>query len=222
MSTEVLMEVDAILFDMDGTLMDSSAACARIWGRWAAHYGLNTDEVIHVSHGRRPEDTATIILGEDADIEAAVKLFTIEEAKEKEVKTILGAKELTNSLPHEKWAVVTSSTENIAKERFLHCGIPLPKSLITAEKVANGKPHPEGYLKAAQELNVDIKNCVVIEDAPGGVEAGHNAGAKVIVMATTFKPSQFPNEMIIYDLTALQFKLGENGKIKLKFTPVSQ
>ncbi|QLB13884.1 hypothetical protein A6A11_01800 [Bisgaardia hudsonensis] len=215
------LEVDAILFDMDGTLIDSSQACARIWGRWAEYYGLNKDEVIHQSHGRRPEDTALSVLGENADIKAAVKLFSIEEAKEKDVTTITGAKDLLINIPKDKWAIVTSSTESIARERLSYCGLPIPTSLITAEKVAKGKPDPEGYLKAAEELNVDIKNCIVIEDAPGGIEAGHRAGAKVIVLATTYQPSKFPNEIVIYDLSAIHLSVTENGKIKLSFVPIT-
>lgn len=217
----VIIEAEAILFDMDGTLIDSRMACARIWGRWADHYGLDKDYVIHESHGRRPEDTALSVLGDKADIQQAVDIFTIEEAKETDVKPILGAKELINKIPQGKWAIVTSSTENIARERLTYCGISHPKSLVTAERVSKGKPNPEGYLLAAKELNVDIKNCVVIEDAPGGIEAGHRAGANVIVLATTFEPSKFPNENVIYNLEAISFHLNEEtGKMVLEFNPI--
>ncbi|MCW9734107.1 HAD-IA family hydrolase [Avibacterium sp. 20-15] len=220
-SEKVSFPVQAILFDMDGTLIDSSKACARIWGRWAAHYGLNTEEVIHQSHGRRPEDTARSILGDNADIQAAVALFTQEEAKETDVTTIAGAKALLDKIPQGKWAIVTSSTENIAKERLQYCNLPLPKSLITAEKVSEGKPHPEGYLKAAEELGVDIQHCVVIEDAPGGIEAGHRAGAKVIVLTTTYPVSAFNDEFVIGNLEAIEFNLYENGEMSLSFIPIN-
>ncbi len=217
---KIIMEVDAVLFDMDGTLIDSSAACARIWGRWADHYGLERESVIHQSHGRRPEDTARGVLGDDADIAKAVELFTIEEAKETDVKTIPGAAEVLNSLPTNKWAIVTSSTENIARDRLQYCHLPLPNALITAEKVKNGKPHPEGYLMAAKLLNADIKNCVVIEDAPGGIEAGHNAGARVLALATTYSNEKFPNEIVLKDLKAIDVSV-KNGKIILSVTPIN-
>ncbi|MDG6897391.1 hypothetical protein A6A19_05190 [Actinobacillus delphinicola] len=218
---KIVMEVDAVLFDMDGTLIDSSAACARIWGRWADHYGLDKESVIHQSHGRRPEDTARSVLGNEADIAKAVELFTVEEAKETDVKTIPGARELLHSLPEDKWAIVTSSTENIARERLRYCHLPLPNALITAEKVKNGKPDPEGYLMAAKSLNADIKNCVVIEDAPGGLEAGHNAGAKVIALATTYSADKFPKEIVVKDLTAIHSSIN-NGKIILSFMPIDK
>lgn len=212
------MEFDAILFDMDGTLINSSHACARIWGRWAEHYGLDKEQVIHQSHGRRPEDTALSILGAEADIKSAVELFTKEEAKEKEVTTITGAKELLEQLPPNKWAIVTSSTENIAKERLAYCKLPYPASLVTAEKVTKGKPDPEGYLLAAKELGVDIKKCLVIEDAPGGIEAGHKAGAFVIVLATTYDRSKFPDEVVLNDLS--EIKLTQTGNnLRVEFSP---
>lgn len=218
---KVSLDVEAILFDMDGTLIDSSKACARIWGRWADHYGLDPESVIHQSHGRRPEDTARSILGEEADIEAAVALFTQEEAKETDVTTILGAEALLNKLPKDKWAIVTSSTENIAKERLKYCHLPLPMSLITAEKVSQGKPNPEGYLKAAAELGVNIKNCVVIEDAHGGIEAGHNAGAEVIVLATTYTASTFLHEKyVINNLAEIELTLLEKGLMRVTFEPL--
>lgn len=214
---DITLIADAILFDMDGTLIDSSAACARIWTRWAEHYRLEPESVIHQSHGRRPEDTALSILGDGANIDKAVELFTIEEAKENDVKTIPGAKSLLSKLPLNKWAIVTSSTENIAKQRLEYCDLPVPTALITAEKVQQGKPHPEGYLIAAQLLDADIKNCVVIEDAPGGIAAGHNAGAKVIVLATTYGADKFPNEMVVNNLEDIDCFL-EDGKIYLRFS----
>ncbi|WP_410678379.1 HAD family hydrolase [Avibacterium paragallinarum] len=218
---KVSFNVQAILFDMDGTLIDSSQACARIWGRWAEHYGLDKEAVIHQSHGRRPEDTARSILGENADIQAAVELFTQEEAKETEATTIAGAKALLEKIPQGKWAIVTSSTESIAKTRLQYCQLPLPQALITAEKVSQGKPNPEGYLKAAQDLGVDIQRCVVFEDAPGGIEAGHRAGAKVIVLSTTYPALAFPNELVIKDLEAVDVRLNEvSGELEILFSSV--
>ncbi|MDC9581441.1 HAD-IA family hydrolase [Xenorhabdus sp. PR6a] len=220
--SEKAIEVDAILFDMDGTLIDSSGACARIWTRWAQHYGLEPQSVIDQSHGRRPEDTARSILGDDADIKAAVDLFTAEEAKESHVTTILGAKELITTIPESKWAIVTSSTEDIAKTRLAYCGIPEPKALVTAEKVQAGKPDPEGYLQAAEKLGVDIRRCLVVEDAPGGIEAGHRSGAFVIAVATTYKPSKFPSEVIVSDLRdIIVTNVGKEGQMQLAVKPVN-
>ncbi|MDC9595059.1 HAD-IA family hydrolase [Xenorhabdus sp. IM139775] len=220
--SERAIEVDAILFDMDGTLIDSSGACARIWTRWAQHYGLEPQSVIDQSHGRRPEDTARSILGDDADIKAAVDLFTAEEAKESHVTTILGAKELITTIPEGKWAIVTSSTEGIAKTRLAYCGITEPKALVTAEKVRAGKPDPEGYLQAAEKLGVDIRRCLVVEDAPGGIEAGHRSGAFVIAVATTYNPSKFPSEVVVSDLRdIIVTNVGEEGKMQLTVKPVN-
>lgn len=216
------IRVDAILFDMDGTLIDSSGACARIWTRWAEHYGLEPQPVIDQSHGRRPEDTARSILGDDADIQAAVDRFTIEEAKETHVTTVPGALDLIQSIPVERWAIVTSSTEQIATTRLAYCGIPEPQALVTAEKVGAGKPDPEGYLQAADKLGVDISRCLVIEDAPGGIEAGHRSGARVIAVATTYKPSKFPNEVVVSDLRGIALtSLEPTGELRLRINPVA-
>ncbi|PHM45386.1 hydrolase [Xenorhabdus mauleonii] len=219
--SEKVIEVDAILFDMDGTLIDSSSACARIWSRWAQYYGLDSQSVIDQSHGRRPEDTARSILGDDADIQAAVDIFTVEEAKESHVTTISGAKELIFAIPEGKWAIVTSSTENIATTRLAYCGIPEPKALVTAEKVQAGKPDPEGYLQAAEKLGVDIHRCLVVEDAPGGIEAGHRSGAYVIALATTYPPSKFPDDVVVSDLRDIIVShVGQDGKMQLAIKPV--
>lgn len=219
--TTTVPNVDAVLFDMDGTLIDSSKTCAIIWGRWAERYGLDTEEVIHVSHGRRPEDTATIILGPDADIAAAVAVFEEEEAKEKHVVTIPGTAELLAKLPQDKWAIVTSSTKKMALERLDYCKLPHPKALVTAEVVSKGKPDPEGYLQAAKTLGADIKNCIVFEDAPGGVEAGHNSGAKVVVLGTTYTPEHWPNDEVILDLTSVDVQVDPTtGKLTVSYTPV--
>ncbi len=221
-SGESTIEVDAILFDMDRTLIDSSSACARIWSCRARHYGLEPQSVIDQSHGRRPEDTARSILGDDADIKAAVDLFTAQEATESHVTTIPGAKELILTIPEDRWAIVTSSTMNIATTRLAYCGLPEPRVLITAEKVRTGKPDPEGYLQAAAKLGVDIRRCLVIEDAPGGIEAGHRAGALVVAVATTYKPSVFPSEIVVPDLRSIKITgVRNDGEMQLTVTPVT-
>ena len=198
-SSEIIT-VDAVLFDLDGTLIDSSAAYERVWTRWAEHYNLAPDIVINESHGRRPEDTIRSVLGYRVDIQRAVGLFTAEEKKEHHFTAIPGAKHLMRALPKSKWAIVTSSTELIARIKLACCELPEPEILISAEKVNLGKPDPEGYKQAANQLKVDIIRCLVIEDAPSGIEAGHRSGADVLVVAATYNASNFVHEKVVNSL----------------------
>jgi mannitol-1-/sugar-/sorbitol-6-phosphatase len=180
-----MIEVGAVLFDCDGVLVDSAASVERAWRRWAAEHGLDADAVVAVAHGRRTEDTLRD-LGLSADIAAEVALLeSAEIADAAGVSAYPEAAALLPTLRPETWAVVTSGTRALATSRLAAAGLPLPAVLVTADDVVLGKPDPEGYLEAARRLGRPPADCLVLEDAPAGVQAALAAGMRVVALPTT-------------------------------------
>ena len=183
------LKCQAILFDLDGTLVDSTACVEQHWREWATKHNLNAEEILNISHGRPTIDTVGLV-APNLDAEAEAKALDESQATNLEgVVAVPGAIALLSSLPKNKWAIVTSGNRSIATNRLLHVGIPLPECLITTDDVEQYKPHPEGYLKAARYLGVAPEHCVVVEDAPVGIQAAQAAGMKAIAVATTYSSS---------------------------------
>jgi sugar-phosphatase len=180
-----VIDAAAILFDCDGVLVDSAASVERAWRGWAAARGLDADDVMAIAHGRRTEDTLRE-LGFSADLAVEVdRVEGAEIADTSDVTVFPGAAAALATLPPEAWAVVTSGTRGLATARLAAAGLPLPAVLVTADDVAAGKPDPEGYLEAARRLGVPPADCLVIEDAPAGVQAALAAGMRVVALQTT-------------------------------------
>jgi sugar-phosphatase len=180
----------ACLFDMDGVLVNSTPAVARVWRRWALDHGFNPDEVVRRAHGRPSLTTVREYLP-DADHEAENREVERREIEDLDgVIPLPGALELLASLPEDRWTIVTSCTRPLAEVRIRAAGLPLPKKLITSNDINQGKPHPEPYLKAASLLGFPIDACVVFEDVPAGIRSGRAAGAKVIAFKTTAQESE--------------------------------
>jgi|SRR5581483_6231668 len=175
----------ALLFDMDGVLIDSTPAVTRVWTRWAEEHGFDPKEVVRRAHGRPSISTVRDFMpGANAELEnREVERREIEDLEG--VVVLPGTKELLSSLPSDRWTVVTSSTRALAEVRLRAAGLPIPRLLITSTDITNGKPHPEPYLKAADALGFPAATCIVIEDVPAGVRSGKAAGAKVIAFTTT-------------------------------------
>ena len=183
----------ALLFDMDGVLIDSTPAVARVWHRWALEHGLDPDEVVRRAHGRPSVATIRELLP-NSDIEAEDREVERREIEDLDgVVPLPGVLELLNTLPSERWTIVTSCTRPLALVRLRTAGLPIPKRLITSNDIQNGKPHPEPYLKAASLLGYPAAECVVVEDAPAGIRAGKAAGARVIAFPTTMGRQDLQN-----------------------------
>jgi len=177
----------ALLFDMDGVLINSTPAVARVWGRWAVEHGFNPEEVVARAHGRPSLTTVREYLP-DSDHEAENREVERREIEDLEgVLPLPGALDLLLSLPGDRWTIVTSCTRALAEVRIRAAGLPLPRKLITANDITRGKPDPEPYLKGASVLGFPAANCIVVEDVPAGVRAGNAAGAKVIGLTTTVR-----------------------------------
>jgi sugar-phosphatase len=177
------IETRAVLFDMDGTLVDSTGAVMRIWATFATRFGLDVEEILRTSHGVRMIETIRRHAPEGTDADrVAADLGEIEMADREGIEPIPGAAEFVASLPRTRTALVTSATRELADLRMELTGIPMPTVVITAELIEHGKPRPDCYLLAAQQLGVAPEDAVVFEDAEAGVAAGIAAGMRVVVV----------------------------------------
>ncbi|HYW37059.1 MAG TPA: HAD family hydrolase [Terriglobales bacterium] len=175
----------ALLFDLDGVLIDSTPAVARVWQRWAVEHGFDPEKVVRIAHGR-PSRTTIRELLPNTDIDREDREVERREIEDLDGVVLLpGARQLLNILPPERWTVATSCTRPLAEVRLRAAGLPIPKTMITSSDVKIGKPDPEPYLKAAAKLGFAASDCIVVEDAPAGVRAGKAAGARVIAFLTT-------------------------------------
>ena len=179
----------ALLFDMDGVLVDSTPAVARVWTAWAAEHGFDPVRVVKQAHGR-PSLVSIQELLPDASPEAQLAedrwMQQAEIADVADVVALHGAAPLLSQLPPDRFAVVTSAVRELAEVRLRAAGIlPLVRHMVTASDIQHGKPDPEPYLKGAAALGLPPSNCIVIEDAPSGVRSGKAAGCRVLAIRTT-------------------------------------
>jgi mannitol-1-/sugar-/sorbitol-6-phosphatase len=184
-----IFRCSAILFDLDGVLVDSTGSVGRQWGIWARERGIDEEKVLAIAHGVRALEVIRTV-APHLDAEKEVRSLENREAADHDgVAVMPGAVDLVRSIPDGRWCVVTSGSRLLATARLQLAGIPVPKVMITADDVANGKPHPEPYLKGAQQLGVNPNDCLVIEDAPAGIRSAHANGMKVIALASTYPAS---------------------------------
>jgi sugar-phosphatase len=185
-SAMIELECDAVLFDLDGVLVDSSECVVRLWRRWAAEHDLDLDEIMRVVHGRPTIETISLVAPHLPAKEEAARFDAAEAIDTDGVTGIEGASQLVHFLPSDAWAVVTSGTRDTAMTRLTYTGLPVPSVLITADDIRRGKPDPEAYLLAAAKLGIAPGRCVVVEDAPVGISAAHSAGMRVVAVETTY------------------------------------
>jgi sugar-phosphatase len=182
---KVIITAGAMLFDLDGVLVDSTPAVTRVWEKWAIAHGFDPEKTVREAHGRPSIETIRELLP-DADHEAENRDVERQEIEDLEgVVPLPGAVELLTSLPLDRWAIVTSCTKDLAEVRIRAAGLPLPRTIVTSSDITNGKPHPEPYLKGAAALGFPPTGCIVVEDVPAGIRSGKAAGARVIAVRTT-------------------------------------
>jgi sugar-phosphatase len=180
----------AVLFDLDGVLVDSTPAVTRVWEQWAHEHGFDPGEVVHRAHGRPSIETLREYLP-DADYEKEnAEVERREIADLGGVVPLPGALNLLSTLPPGRWTIATSCTRPLAEVRIRAGGLPVPSKIITASEITKGKPDPEPYLKAAALLGVPASECVVFEDVPAGIRAGKAAGATVLALRTTVREEE--------------------------------
>jgi sugar-phosphatase len=205
-----LIACEAVLFDLDGTLVDSHACVEQAMRQWGTRHGLDVDELLRISHGRQNEEVVRIIA---PHLETAEELARLARAEEDctGVRPIRGARRLLNGLDPGRWAVVTSAWRHLAELRLRQAGLPVPPVLVTADDVRQGKPHPEGFLQAADRLGVEAAGCVVVEDAVAGIAAARAAEMSVIGITTTLTPRDIDCAWCVEDLACLTIRTRSGG-----------
>jgi sugar-phosphatase len=186
-------QCEAMLFDLDGVLVDSMKSVNVVWAAWSEENGIPPSKTLGIIHGRRTMEAIQLLAPHLDPKSEAEKLESAITHKKGGTVAIPGAAKLLHSLPPDRWCVVTSGLKEFAKVRLKGAGLPVPEILVSAEDVFNGKPHPEPYLKGAQLLNVNPVKCMVVEDALNGIEAGRAAGMVVIGVATTYSAFELKN-----------------------------
>ncbi|HEY3767832.1 MAG TPA: HAD-IA family hydrolase [Candidatus Angelobacter sp.] len=181
----MIFSTQAILFDMDGVLINSIPSVERVWRAWALAHHLDPFRVIAHAHGRRSIET---IRAAAPHLDAEKENIVVEQMEIDDKDGVTpqpGAPELLSLLPADRFTIVTSATRPLAVARLGYAGLPVPARIITADDVIHGKPSPEPYLKGAALLGFAPGDCLVFEDAPAGIAAARAAGCQVIALHTT-------------------------------------
>jgi len=213
-----LITTHALLFDMDGTLVDSTAAVERIWGRWARRHGVSFEQFAHRMHGRRATDIMQEMAPPGLDQAKEVQQIDEDELNDTDgIVPIPGAAELIASLPRGSWALVTSARPPLALARMTAAGLPMPDVVITSSDVSQGKPHPACFQQALKRLDLPAEQAVVFEDAPAGLAAGRAAGCRTIALATTTPRELLGHEDWLPDLASVALDaVLANGMLQLR------
>ncbi|WP_435037236.1 HAD family hydrolase [Pseudomonas neuropathica] len=202
----------AFLFDMDGTVLNSIAAAERIWAAWAVRHGVDVEVFLPTIHGVRAIDTITRLNLPGVDAEAQAAFITEAEIEDVEgIVEIPGAAKFLNSLPKDRWAMVTSAPRDLALRRMAAAGIPEPAVMITAEDVKAGKPDPSGYLLAAKRLGLEARDCLIFEDATVGIQAAEAAGAPLMIITTTHQHPLETAHATLASYAAVSVEVDSNG-----------
>ena len=181
----MVFQVEGILFDMDGVLVSSIASVTRCWRRWAEHYGVPNANSYEVPHGVRAVDIMQSLVP-GVDVIQGLRLIEDMELEDlADLKVLPGAGQLLRSLPDGRWAIVSSATRRLLVGRLQAAGLPVPELMISGDMVERGKPHPEPYRRGAELIHARPEDCLVVEDAPSGVQAGVAAGCTVLGVGGT-------------------------------------
>lgn len=205
--------VQALLFDLDGTLIDSTPATERAWRRWGEMMGL--DGFSYGSHGVPAQALVERHVAADRHAEGFELIKSLETADTAGIVRKAGAAELLASLPDDAWTIVTSCTQGLAEARLDAAGIRAPAHMVTADQVANGKPHPEPFLLGASRLGADIRHCLVVEDAPAGLAAGRASGAVTLAVAGTSAVQDLDAHYVVDSLAGVSAVALPDGRIQV-------
>ena len=213
MSKPVTVTCRAVLFDMDGTLVDSTEVVEQAWGRWAARHNVPLEDVLAFSHGRPTISTLEHFHPGRDHSEDLRELAEFEETQTEGILAVPGAAEVLASMQKQNhpWAMVTSAWRKLAETRVTAAGLPLPTVIVPIDEIENGKPDPEGFLHAAAQLGVQPADCVVFEDTRPGIEAGLRAGMQVVGLLTTCSPEQLRHGPLVRDFRDVS--IGSEGEL---------
>jgi sugar-phosphatase len=211
----------AVLFDLDGVLIDSTGCIRRHWEEWTRRHGLDMESLMRVAHGLRTIETMRHV-APHLDVEQEAKRFEMIEVADTEgVVKIEGSSQILESLPRQVWAIVTSGGQELAQARLLQAGLPIPDTLISGDMVEQGKPAPEPYLLGAKLMGVAVEDCVVVEDSPAGIVAAKAAGMQVIGIASTHSRQELACEIVADQLSELTIRMENRDSVQIQFVVTS-
>ncbi len=201
---------DALLFDLDGVLIDSTSCITRHWKVWADRHGLDLSAVMQAAHGIRTVETMRLV-APHLDVGAEAERFTAGEISDTGgVVVVEGAADLLAGLPEGAWAVVTSGSAELATARLGRAGLPIPSVLVTAGDVHRGTPAPDPYLLGADRLGLPVNRCMAVEDSPAGIQSARAARMRVIGIAATHARDELGQATVVVDrLSALRITEGD-------------
>jgi mannitol-1-/sugar-/sorbitol-6-phosphatase len=217
LSKAVRVEVKGLLFDMDGVLVSSIGSVVRCWKVWAQKYGVPNAEDYEVPHGVRAIDIIRSLRPDIDPLQGLRDIEDLEIADTSDLKVLPGAKELLESLPPERWAIVTSATRRLMLGRLEAAGLPAPERIVSADDVERGKPDPEPYRRGAELLACRPDECIVVEDAPSGVCAGKAAGSRVLGVIGTHTLEQLHQADWVAQSLKEVFAKNIDGGLELQF-----
>jgi sugar-phosphatase len=197
--------IDAVLLDMDGTILSSVKAAERVWAAWADRHGLDVAAFLPTIHGVQAIETIRRQGLADVDPETEAALITQAELDDVDgIEAIAGVADFLSALPADRWAIVTSAPRALALCRIAAAGLPVPMVMITADDVARSKPAPDGFILAAERLGTSADHCLVLEDSPAGIAAAEAAGARLIVVTALHDHPVETRHPAISDYLALE------------------
>ncbi len=211
-----ILSCTALIFDLDGTLVDTTATIFAHWNRWAARHSLDIHSIMERSHGLRSLETIKLVAPHlDAATESAY--MEAQEAGDTTGTQVMpGAAALLAFLPPERWNIATSGSWAIASARLNHVGLPIPAQMVTAEQVTAGKPDPEPFRLAAERLGVDPAACIAFEDAPAGIASAKAAGMTVVGVTVNYPPEKLGQaDYLVPDLSHVSVQIGAAGRLEL-------
>lgn len=201
----------AVIFDLDGTLIDSTSAVDRSWSTWAVEHGITPEELLF-DHGVPAAGVVAAVLPAEMYESGLARINELELADVEQIELMPGAREALAALAGAPRAIATSCNGPLANARIAAAGIPVPPVLVTADDVERGKPNPDPFLAAARGLGLDPADCLVIEDAPAGVQAARTAGCAALAVATTVESDELAEaDCVVPDLSAVRFVASGNG-----------
>lgn len=222
LSTRVSVEAAGLLFDMDGVLVSSIGSVDRSWRRWAKHYEVPNADAIQVPHGTRAIEIMELLKPGVDKVEGLRLIEDMEVEDVADLQVLAGVRELLEKLPPERWAIVTSATWRLLVARLETAGLPVPELIVSGDRVVNGKPHPEPYLRGAEMVHAAPEHCIVVEDAPSGVRAGKAAGCCVLGVLGTHAAEELREagaDWVVASLANVQASPAGEG-VRLNFVAV--
>jgi mannitol-1-/sugar-/sorbitol-6-phosphatase len=217
-SHQVSTEAAALLFDNDGVIVSSIASVNRCWKIWAAHYGVPNADKVEIAHGTRAVEIMKNLAPDVDPVEGLKLIEDMEIADVADVEVLPGVRALLTSLPANRWAIVSSATHRLLVARLQAAKLPEPEWIVSADRVVNGKPHPEPYLLGAKLIKVAPEDCIVVEDAPSGVSAGKAAGCRVLGVLGTHNAEELRAAGVDWVVASLEHVRAESAADGLKIT----